>query len=104
MIEVCQTYDLLPTTTPQAFEAWAKDTIGIVLQQKGLVELRANRNLMGSPQIRTTTVWESGEDWARFLEGPWQPMGEQLLKYASNFKIEVWGPSRVVPKPLHPAQ
>lgn len=104
MIEVTMTYDLSPGTDPQAYAAWAKDAIGIVLQQKGLVELRANRNLLGSPQSRTVSVWQSIGDWAEFNEGQWVQLDQQLRKMATNFKVELWGASPVLPDTLRPKQ
>lgn len=104
MIEVVQSYDLLPGVDQQAYAAWAKDGIGIVLQQKGLVEFRANRNLLGSPQIRTVSVWRSMTDWDEFNNGAWMQLDQQLRKMATNLKIEVWGPSSLVPEPLRPKQ
>lgn len=102
MIEVIHSYDLLPDVDQQAYAAWAKNAIGIASQQKGLVELRANRNLLGSPQARTVSVWQSISDWAQFNEGSWTPLEQDLRKLATNFKIEVWGPSPLMPEALHP--
>lgn len=104
MIEVVMSYDLLPEVDQQAYAAWAKDAIGIVLQQKGLVELRANRNLLGTPQSRTVSVWQSISDWAAFNEGQWAPLDQQLRKMATNLKVELWGPSPVMPEPVRPNQ
>ena len=38
------------------------------LQAQGLVEFRAYRNMLGSPQVRLVTVWQTLEIWARFGE------------------------------------
>lgn len=102
MIEVIHSYDLLPGVDQQAYAAWAKKAIGIALQQKGLVELRANRNLLCSPQARTVSVWQSISDWAQFNEGAWAPLEHELRTFATHFKVEVWGPSPLMPETLRP--
>jgi heme-degrading monooxygenase HmoA len=63
MIEVTQTYDLLPGIDQQAYGQLAKKAVAAMLQAPGLVEFRANRNMLGSPQVRTTAVWQSLDDW-----------------------------------------
>lgn len=102
MIEVTQTYELLPTVDLGAYAAWVKKALGIVLKQPGFVEFRAHRNLLGSPQVRTTTVWQSAAEWARFDEGDWQTLELELRRMATQLRVELWGPSAMVPEPLRP--
>jgi len=71
MLEVCVAYDLLPGVNQDSYGAWAKKAISTTFAQPGLVEFRAHRNIMGSPEVRTTSVWRSGADWIAFAEG-WQ--------------------------------
>ncbi|WP_062536607.1 antibiotic biosynthesis monooxygenase [Mizugakiibacter sediminis] len=104
MIEVTQTYDLLPAVDRDTYADWVKKAIGLVLKQPGLVEFRAHRNLLGSPQVRTTTVWQSGADWAHFAEGAWQTLEPELRRMATNLRIELWGPSPMVTEPLRPGR
>ncbi len=56
MIEVDMCYDFLPSIDMEAYQAWAKKTIGLVLKSPGIVEFRANRSFHGSPQVRATSV------------------------------------------------
>jgi len=104
MIEVIESFDLVPGVDQDAYQSWAKKAVALVLQQPGLVELRANRNILGSPQVRIVTVWKSGADWAKFGEGAWRPLESELLKFATNLKAELWGPSALVPEPLRPGK
>lgn len=103
MIEVTNTYDLQTGVDVDRYAKWAKQAAATIVRQPGLVELRANRNLLGGPQIRTTTCWASICDWARFAEGPWAKMEQELRTFATNLKVEVWTASPVLPEPLHPA-
>ncbi|MGV2288209.1 hypothetical protein AAHK20_05795 [Trinickia sp. YCB016] len=102
MIEVTNTYDLQPGVNLASYAEWAKKTAETIRQQPGVLELRANRNMLGSPQIRTTTCWNSMTDWAAFADGPWRTMEQELRTFATNFKAEVWGPSPLLPMPLRP--
>jgi heme-degrading monooxygenase HmoA len=102
MIEVTNTYDLQPGVNPESYAEWARKAAETIVQQPGLVELRANRNLLGAPQIRTTTCWRSTIDWATFADGPWRALEQELRTFATNFKVEMWGPSPLLPTPLRP--
>jgi len=105
MIENCQTYDFLPGIDQQAYSEFAKKAIGAVLQAPGLVEFRAYRNMLGSPQVRLVTVWQTLEDWARFGESAaWQALEAEMRTFIVNNHTELWGPSPVVPEPLRPGR
>ena len=63
MIENTMTYELRPNLDQQAYGEWAKKTIGVILQAPGVVEFRANRNLLGSPEhsapsVRTLKIFD----------------------------------------------
>lgn len=104
MIDVDLRWDFLPGVDQQAYQAWAKKAIGTVLQAPGLFEFRANRNMLGPPQVRATSVWKTMADWANFDESDaWEALKSELLdQYAHNYSVEIWGPSPVVPEPLRP--
>jgi len=104
MIEANLSYDLLPNVDVRAYGEWVRKAVGVMAKQPGMTEFRANRNVLGSPQIRATSMWRSLEDWAKFSEGAaWQSMEAELRGFASNVKAELWGPSPVMPEPVHPA-
>ncbi|MBM4425373.1 MAG: hypothetical protein FJ030_18675 [Chloroflexi bacterium] len=101
MVEIVMTWDFLPGANMQAYAEFAKKSIGTVLQAPGFVEFRANRNALGSPQVRATWVWQSKADWANYADSE---TGVALLaegqKYITNFHTEIWGPSPRVPEPV----
>ncbi|MCP4723998.1 MAG: hypothetical protein GY863_03125 [bacterium] len=104
MIEVNMTWRFLPKINHNDYVSWAKEANGIMIRASGLVEFRANRNLLGSPQVRITTVWEKLADWAEFNEGKdWQTQKSILLdRFAAEIKMDIWGPSEIVPEPIRP--
>ena len=103
MIEVNKTYDLLPGIDRQAYVQIAQKGIKILLQATGIVELRANHNLLGSPQAHLTTIWDTLADWAKFAESAErQAIESELLTFTTNINVELWGPSQIVPEPLRP--
>jgi Antibiotic biosynthesis monooxygenase len=104
MIQQVMTYDIVPGVDQQAYQAWTKATIGTMMRQSGLVEFRAHRNMLGTPQVRTTTEWQSLADFEKFWLGPWQPIDAELRKFATNIRVELWGPSPNVPEPLRPSK
>jgi heme-degrading monooxygenase HmoA len=106
MIEVALLYDLDRGVDQKAYAEWAKKTIGQVLRSPGLIEFRAQRNLLGSPQIRSISVWESLADWQNFSQSEtWQAAEAELRgKFASALRVELWGPSPMVPDPLKPGK
>jgi len=105
MIEVNKTYDLLPGIDQQAYLEYSKRAIPTMLQAPGIVEIRVYHSLLGSPQVRLTLVWQTLADWGKFAESPArQKLESELLKFATNIDIELWGPSPVVPEPLRPSK
>lgn len=105
MIESNLSFNLLPNVDMKAYGEWVKKTVSSLAKQPGMVEFRANRNFLGSPQIRSSTVWQSLDDWSKFTEGDvWPSMLAELHGFASNVKVELWGPSPVVPEPVRPAK
>jgi heme-degrading monooxygenase HmoA len=104
MIESTMTYDLLPSVNMKTYQEWAKKAVGIVAKQPGMLEFHVNRNVLGSPKVRTTTVFRSLEDWAKFAESDaWHSMEAEMHGFATNMKLEVWGPSPVLPEPVRPS-
>jgi antibiotic biosynthesis monooxygenase (ABM) superfamily enzyme len=104
VIEVHISYDLLPNSDPAAYSEWQRKAIIPVMKCKGFVELRAHRNLLGSPHILLITAWETLSDWASFAEsGDWVKLVEELgASLATHIHIQIWGPSPVVPESLRP--
>jgi heme-degrading monooxygenase HmoA len=104
MIEVHVTYNLVQGTDEQAYSDWMRKAIVPVMRAPGILEVRAHRSMLGSPQVLIISVWKSLTDWAKFAETEaWHTLIAKLQSsLATNIRIELWGPSPVVPDPIHP--
>ena len=103
MIEVNKTFDLLPNINQQAYAEAAQKMIRQILQTPGVIEFRAQRNLLGCPHVRITIIWETLADWASFAESrERQALDAELDAFATNIDVELWGPSPVAPEPIRP--
>jgi heme-degrading monooxygenase HmoA len=104
MVEVVLLYDLERGVDQKAYMEWAKKIIGELMKFPGLIEYRAYRNLLGSPLVRSISVWKTLADWQRFFESEaWKTAEMELrAKFASNLSVELWGNSPIVPEPLRP--
>jgi hypothetical protein len=104
-VEVHGYWDFLPGIDQKAWAEFVKNAIATYMKAPGLIEYRANRNVLGSPQVRMTLVWQSLSDWAKFVESKeWEAHVAQFRTFATNIHVEIWGPSPVAPKPLRPGQ
>lgn len=106
VIEVNLRYDLIPRVDQQAYIEWAKKGIRLGLRAPGIIEARSNRNMLGSPQVRATYVWQTLADWAHFAEShEWQALLSELHgSLGTNIVVEIWGPSPVAPESIRPAR
>ena len=105
MIENNISWDLLPAVDVKAYGAWSKKTAETTTKQPGMVEFRASRNMLGNPQVRVSVMWKSLADWARFAESDvWHSLEAECRSFATNIRVELWGPSPVMPEPLRPAK
>jgi len=105
MIEKCLTWDVLPGVDMKAYVAWSRKTAETLAKQPGMIEFRASRNLLGNPQVRVSVTWKSLADWAKFAESDlWHSMEAECRTFATNIRMELWGPSPVMAEPLRPAK
>ena len=103
MIEVCTTYDLIPGINQQAYAEWVKKSVAVWLQAPGLIEIRARRNLIASPLVQNTGVWETLADWKKFNESAaWQTILTEARSFTTNARIEIWGTSPLAAETLRP--
>ena len=104
MIEGHVSYDLVSGVDGKAYEGWMKRAIVPVLKSEGIIEVRAYRNKLGSPQVLVVMVWKNLAGWARLAEGSeWEALINELRSsLATHLNIDIWGPSPVVPEPVHP--
>jgi heme-degrading monooxygenase HmoA len=103
MIEVDFTYNFHPGIDEQAYAKLAKRATAMMLAAKGFIEFRAHRNLVGSPHVRRTSVWESLSDWAALAQHPeFQKITAEFRTYVTNLNVQFWGPSPLAPNPIRP--
>lgn len=103
MIEVTFTYDIHPEIDEEAYSRLARKATLMMKNAKGFIELRASRNLLGSPHVRRTSVWESMADWGRFAEtSDFQKITHEFRQYTTHMHVNLWGPSPYVPEPIKP--
>lgn len=103
MIEIAMYFELLPGKDQKAYAELAKAVVAMALEAPGVVEVRGHRNMLGAPQVRFTTVWERLVDWATFNESKeWQEAWAEMTPFLTNLRLEIWGPSPIVPEPLRP--
>jgi len=57
VIEKVMSWDLVPGVDLNAYAGWATKTAEAMAKAPGVMEFRANRNLLGSPQMRTSVTW-----------------------------------------------
>jgi heme-degrading monooxygenase HmoA len=104
-IEVHWSWDYLPGIDEKAYAEFAKKAVASFAKAPGLIEFRANRNVLGSPQARATTVWRSLNDWANYgATKEWKEIEAALRTFVTNIQVEIWGPSPLIPKPVRPGK
>lgn len=102
MIEVHLVYEVLEGIDEQRYFEWMKRTIVPAFRSKGIIEVRAYRNVRESSEVLVVSLWEKLEDWTDFSQSEgWKSFIDPLQStFAKNISIEVWGPSPLMPAPL----
>ncbi|HKR47385.1 MAG TPA: antibiotic biosynthesis monooxygenase [Paraburkholderia sp.] len=102
-IEIVHKFDVLANADRQGYAELMKKIVEALLRAPGLVEIRANRNLLGSPEVRATSVWERLADWEAARESePLTALDAESRRYVGNMSIELWEPSNLLPQPVRP--
>ena len=105
MIEVTFTYDFLQGIDEGAYARLARRATNMMRSAPGFIEFRAHRNMVGSPHVRRTSVWESLAHWAELAQDTeFQGLTAEFRTYVTNLEVRLWGPSPLVPKPIGPAE
>lgn len=103
MIEVAFTYDFLPDIDTKAYASLAKRATTLMISAKGFIEFRAHRNMIGSPHVRRTSVWESLAHWAAVAQTPaFQELTQEFRTFVTDLDVQIWGPSPLTPEPIRP--
>ena len=90
MIEVNETYDLLPDMNQEAYLAYGRKALATMLKAPGRVESHVYRSLLGSPRVRLSLVRQTLVDWAMFAASPQRQMlDSELFQFAADIGLEV---------------
>ncbi|KAA3611390.1 MAG: hypothetical protein DWQ05_20705 [Calditrichaeota bacterium] len=101
MIEVAFTYDFLPGIDENAYARLARKATNMMLSADGFIEFHAHRNMLGSPHVRRTSVWESFGQYAAFAQQhEFQNIAAEFRTYVTNLEVTFWGPSPLLPNPI----
>ena len=100
MIEVVK-WDIHPDKI-EAYEAWAADAVLRLTAVPGMVEFRAFRLIAGSSQVVTTYEFADLATWATWrADERIQQIIRERRALTLNETSELWGPSPIVPVPVH---
>ncbi|MCB0743028.1 MAG: antibiotic biosynthesis monooxygenase [Ignavibacteriales bacterium] len=103
MVEVAFTYDFHPDMDEEAYKRVARKATALMVSAEGFIEIKANRNMLGSPNVRRSSVWDSMENWAKLAETPeFQKVTQEFRKYVTNTNVNIWGASPYMPEPIKP--
>jgi len=101
MIEVAFTYDFLADIDENAYARLATKATNMMVSADGFIEFHAQRNMMGSPHVRRTSVWKSLTHYAALAQQPeFQKITAEFRTYVKNLDVVIWGPSPLLPDPI----
>ncbi len=102
MVIYTQQWDIRPEKANE-YADWADSAVTRLLAVPGVVEFRAFRPLTGDRQAGVTYEFTDLESWAIWRSNKdvvrvW----DEAREYMDNARVELWGPSPVVPDPIRP--
>ncbi|KAA3662356.1 MAG: hypothetical protein DWQ10_02595 [Calditrichaeota bacterium] len=103
MVEVTFTYDFHPDYDVNKYTKVARKATSMMVQAEGFIEFHANRNMLGSPHVRRTSVWKSLAHWAAFAQQhEFQMLTAEFRELVDHLDVQIWGPSPISPEPIRP--
>ncbi len=103
MVEVTFTYDFRSDLNLEEYTKIARKATAMMLTAEGFIEFHANRNYLGSPHVRRTSVWKSLAHWASFAQQPeFQKLTAEFRQHVTHLDVQLWGPSPISPEPIKP--
>ncbi|MCA9734075.1 MAG: antibiotic biosynthesis monooxygenase [Deferribacteres bacterium] len=103
MVEVTFTYDFHPNLDMNEYTKVARKATAMMVQADGFIEFHANRNMLGSPHVRRTSVWKSLAHWAAFAQQTeFQKLTADFRQHVTHLDVQIWGPSPLSPDPIRP--
>lgn len=101
MVESLITYNIRQEVPEEHYWEVVQGMITTLVKDKMIKEFRAFENLMGEPHIKCSVFWEEATHFANFVKSEqWHNIHKDLRKVARDIKIELWGPSRLLPDPV----
>jgi len=82
---------------------WAIAALQRMLSAGDVVEFRAYRPVSGTSEVAVTYEFADMATFARwYQQEPVQRTLQEAREYCVRMATELWGPSPVVPRPVHP--
>ena len=89
----------------EAYPEWAQSAVSRLLAVPGVVEFRAYRPVTGCHQVAVTYEFIDMQSWASWqYNEDVQKVFDEGRTYMTNMSVELWGPSPIVPEPIHSGQ
>jgi quinol monooxygenase YgiN len=102
MVLFVQKYEIDPDKA-ESYHEWAKTAIRRILAAPGVVEFRGYRPIAATAHRLVTIEFADLAAFAAFYaDEDIQDVFAERHTYEVNLSSELWGPSPVVPEPLHP--
>jgi hypothetical protein len=104
MVLFVMKWDIHPDKADE-YAKWTQTAIQRTFAAGGskVVEFRGYRPSTGDSQVAITYEFSNMVDWANWQEDEEsQNVLSELHKVAMNVKLELWGPSPIVPEPIRP--
>lgn len=101
MIEVAFCYDFTPGYDENSYTDLVRRATSMMVEADGFVEFRAHRNMLGSPQVRRTSVWKSLKAWSKLAQtSEFQIITTEFSGFVTHLDVQIWGPSPLTPEPI----
>jgi len=102
MVLFIMKWDIHPDKVEE-YTTWTQSAIPRTMSAPGVIEFRAYRTAAGDSQAIVTYEFADMVDWAKWqVHEDSQAVLAELHTVALNVKMELWGPSPVVPEPIRP--
>ena len=82
---------------------WSQSAVGRTISVPGVVEFRGYRPASGASQVVITFEFADMAAWAAWYgHETIQTVIDEVHALTTDLKLEIWGPSSVVPEPIRP--
>jgi heme-degrading monooxygenase HmoA len=85
------------------YPKWSQSALKRLLGVPGVVEFRAYRMVAGEREVSVTYQFKDLAAWASWrAHDDVNAVWEESRAYLDDMRVELWGPSPIVPDPLKP--